>query len=400
MAETELDSLPASLPAISDESLRKAGLPPIMEMSPGLAIFFDDALYQRCKNIASMMSRASSMTPAHLREKPEACFAVVSRSIVWKLDPFAVAMSTYQTPGGSIGYEGKLIQAILEMSGRIVGQITFTHKGDWSVLRRKFKLQKGSSGKEYPVPTWTLDDAGDLAVVVSAQIKGETTPRELEFELASAWPLNSPLWATDPKRQICYTAIRAFANLAAPSLLFGIPFDVDPTGLADMRDITPSRPDRSEFERAAEREHPGLGDWTAKVNFAKTVGEVAQLRKDGLAALPVDLHARFDETCDGRARQIASAIPEGDQQPEPPPPDHDNSRGSADDQDDKETPFQRGVRLLGLVTLSADVRDVFETIVEELKGKKDRDLWRQTAEARFKELGGQGPMLVDAKKRK
>lgn len=207
------------------------GLPATIKMAPGLALFFNEQLYARCAKLATVMAKAEGTTPKHLLGKTEACFAVISRSITWNLDPFAVACSTYQTPGGSLGYEGKLIQAILENSGRFAGPILFEHVGDWSKVRRKFKLQSGQNGKgQYPVPTWGEKEAEGLSVIVRGQMKTEAEPRMLEFFLDEAFPLNSPLWATAPSRQICYTAVRAFANLAAPGVLLGVPFDVDPTG--------------------------------------------------------------------------------------------------------------------------------------------------------------------------
>src|SRR4051794_2818023 len=82
-------------------------------MPLALSLWFDDRLFDRAKLIATYISKADGFTPKHLIGKPEACFAVVSRSMTWRLDPFAVAKSTYQTPGGSIGYMGSLCQAIL-----------------------------------------------------------------------------------------------------------------------------------------------------------------------------------------------------------------------------------------------------------------------------------------------
>lgn len=392
------EELPETLPAVTDQDLRAAGLPSMIEMSPGLAIFFNDALYQRCKNIAKLMSGAASMVPDHLRDKPEACFAVVSRSIVWKLDPYAVAMSTYTTPGGSIGYEGKLIQAILERSGQVDGQIRFTHNGDWAKLRGKFELKDGKTGGKYPVRTWTQEDAIGLSVTVAARIKGEQEDRTLEVWLESCWPLNSPLWATDPRRQICYTAVRAFANLATPSLLFGIPFDVDPVGLSEMVDITPKKPEASEFARSPEKDNQVLGDFTAKANFANNLGELSKVRAEGLAALPADLKARFEETCDNRGRQISSQMPADqcghDQRQDADPPASEGDQ--ADDQKggNVEPPFQRGQRLLAGLTDAGDVVELHLSIAEELSKKKDKDLWRQTCEAKWKELGGTGKMLT------
>jgi hypothetical protein len=383
-----------NLPAITDETLRRAGLPTMMEMSPGLAIFFDDAIYARCKQIATVMANGGSMTPKHLRGKPEACFSVVSMSINWRMNPMQVARSTYETPGGNIGYEGKLIQAILELSGKIDGQIRFTHEGDWSKVRRKFKMETGKSGGEYPTPTWTPEDAEGLFVKVSACLKGEEVDRTLDVYLDTCWPLNSPLWATDPRRQICYFGVRAFANLATPTLLFGIPFDVDPAGLSDMVDITPARPQASEFARSPEKDNPDLGDWTAKANFANTIGELATVRKDGLAALSQPLHARFEETCDNRGRQITAGEPdqvqvEGDQNHQ----DADQETPQDDKQEGAvEAPFKRGTRLLDGLTVPGDIIELHASIAEELKGKKDKDLWRGTCEAKWKEVGGTGKM--------
>ncbi len=410
MADTE--TLPA-LPPVNDDMLKRAGLPTVMEMSPGLAIFFDDAIYARCKHIASMMARGESMTPAHLRGKPEACFSVVSMSINWKMNPLQVARSTYETPGGNIGYEGKLIQAILELSGKIDGQIRFEHKGDWTKVRRKFKMQTGKTGKDYPVPTWTAEDAEGLYVTVSARMKGEEIDRTLDVYLDTCWPLNSPLWATDPRRQICYFAVRAFANLATPTLLFGIPFDVDPAGLAEMVDITPARPSPGDNEFRSAARSPDMGDWITRANFAETLDDVAKLRKEGLESLPADppaLRQQFEEVCDARARQIAAKIPAGQvamadgnavQEPgdqvEAPGPDKDGDKDESKSVN-VEPPFKRGQRLLALCSTPTDVFELWLSISEELSKKKDLDLWRGTCEARWKEVGGTGKMPTKAAK--
>jgi hypothetical protein len=119
-------------------------------MAPGLAIMFDDRLYHRCRDMAMDMAKAEGFTPPHLLGKPYACFAVLTRAITWKLDPLAVAGATYQTPGGRIGYEGKLVQAILENSGKFEGPITYEHIGDWSKIRGRWKKVKSDKGREVP----------------------------------------------------------------------------------------------------------------------------------------------------------------------------------------------------------------------------------------------------------
>lgn len=219
---------------------------PVSGMAPGLALMFNEPLYERCKQIAQIMSRANGVTPGHLIGQSEACFAVVTRSITWKLDPFSVAQATYQTPGGKVGYEGKLVQAILENSGHIEGGVKFTLIGDWDRIRGKWLKKSSDRGKEYVVPNWKEEDENGLGVVVSAQVKGEKEPRELTVWMRECFPRNSTLWALRPSQQICYTAVRAFANVAAPGLFMGVPFSSD-LEEQTMIDVTPvsDRPQRS-----------------------------------------------------------------------------------------------------------------------------------------------------------
>lgn len=219
--------------------------------SPALMIMLNDKMFDRAKMIAGYLSKAEGFVPRHLVGKSEACFAIVTRAITWKLDPYAVAQSTYQTPGGVIGYEGRLCQAILENSGQVEGGVQFKHFGDWTKVQAKFAMKTGSSGKQFPAPAWKAEDEDGLGVIVSAQIAGEAEPRKLEFLLKQAFPRNSTLWATDPMTQICYTAVRRFASVATPHLFMGIPFDREDmsyVGPDNARDITPDRPKRSDYE--------------------------------------------------------------------------------------------------------------------------------------------------------
>jgi RecT family len=277
VTETTSQPLPETMLPVTQTDLEQAGFPTHAPMAPGLAVFFNDALFNRCKVLAGIMSRGEGTVPKHLIGKAEACFAIMSRAITWNLDPYGVAEGTFQTPSGQIGYKGVLIQAILENSGKLDGGVKFEHVGDWAKVKGKFKIldsQKGTG--KYAVPTWTREDATGLSVIVSAKVKGESEQRTLDFDLDSAFPLHSPLWATDPKRQICYTAVRAFANLAMPGVLLGIPFDVDPTGFygEPMENITPPRPRKAasgEFDR--ETKEAGTKTEPAKADTPKSNGK-------------------------------------------------------------------------------------------------------------------------------
>jgi len=197
------------------------------EVSPAMAIMLDDRLFDRARLWAKYLSEAKGFVPANLEGKVAGCFAVVVTAITWKLNPFMVAKSTYQTPGGGVGYEGKLVQAIIENSGKIVGGVEFQHYGDWDKLTGRFEITKEPDKKPYPKRLWDVTEAKGLGVIVSAQVKGETKKRTWDFKLVQAFPLNSTLWATDPKTQICYTAVRRFGNVVVPGLLMGVPFNTD-----------------------------------------------------------------------------------------------------------------------------------------------------------------------------
>lgn len=274
-------------------------------MAPGLAIMFDDRLYQRCRDMALDMSKADGFTPPHLLGKPYACFAVLTRAITWKLDPLAVAQSTYQTPGGRIGYEGKLVQAILENSGKFEGPIRFEHIGDWAKIRGKWKKGKSAKGYDIPQQDWPEADEIGLGVIVRGKVKGEVEPREFTMWLRECFPRNSTLWPLRPEQQICYTAVRAFANIAAAGLLMGVPFDTDAEA-GTMIDVTPPRPKREEFDRKsseaqmapaaeAEQQH----DKPAEAEFghadASELGVEARNAGRHLASVPDDLPAEFHE---------------------------------------------------------------------------------------------------------
>jgi hypothetical protein len=304
---------PPALPAQTDARGIDIGRP----MSLALRLWLDEAFFNHASRIALQLSKSNGFVPKHLLGNVASCFAVVEKALVWNLSPSAVAACTYETPGGRVGYEGKLCHAILEASGHLegginyelYGTITILHKNghkeslhtndprldaamradgakvvaqkDWSFLQGKFELKRSPKGTEYMAPTWTQKDAEGLGVTVSAQVKGETEIRKMDFDLTEAWPRNSTLWATAPHRQIKYTAVRAFGNHVLPALLMGVPFDDDDSvavGFERAKDVTPRRPQRSDFA--------GGTDATGRTTAAgPTVTDVAE-EAQGTAAEP------------------------------------------------------------------------------------------------------------------
>lgn len=283
MPDATEPTAPSSLPAASSQDdFSTMLLGPTQ--SPSLQIMLNPKLYDRCAQFAKIMSKADGITPKHLLGKTEACFAVITRALTWKLDPFAVAQSTFVIPGGDkIGYEGRLCQAILENSGMIEGGVKFEHFGDWSKIQGKFKIETSQKGFKYPVPAWDPKDEEGLGVIVRAKVKGEAELREWSLQFVQCFPRNSTMWATDPRSQICYTAVRRFASLAAPGVFMGVPFDRDDAepyaygadnaidmGTAERVDRpTRSTPSEAEAERRRKEE-----DEPKSFELTDEVGEV------------------------------------------------------------------------------------------------------------------------------
>jgi hypothetical protein len=246
-------------PALTPREYTEVGIDPAIIKAPAMAIWFDQALFDRAKQIAGYLAKAEGFVPPHLLGKHESCFAVVERSLAWKLSPFMVANATYQTPSGRVGFEGKLCQAALEQSGKLEGGVEYEWLGDWDQILGKFEIKSSQrSGKDYAVPSWTREEVAKLGlgVVVSAKLRGEEKPRTWKMLLSQCYPLNSTLWATDPKTQICYTTVRRFSSLAMPSLFMGVEFDREGADedsemvrAARARDITPPAPARTDYLR-------------------------------------------------------------------------------------------------------------------------------------------------------
>lgn len=230
----------AGLPAAPGQAMVRLGNGPISMRD----LVAQPALMTVLDKFSNRLAQARGMCPQHLLGNQYACFAVVWNSINWNLNMFAVARSTYPLPGGGVGYEAKLVQAICESSGKMDGGFKREYYGDWSKVQGKHTTkttQKDGKTKEHKVKTYTDADEAGLGVRITAKLKDRSEPDVLDFDLRDAFPRNSTLWATDPKTQLYYTALRRWASVNAPSLIMGLPGEDDtaPYGFDHAIDITP-----------------------------------------------------------------------------------------------------------------------------------------------------------------
>lgn len=144
--------------------------------------------------VAELMASGRSTVPAHLQKSPADCMAVVMQALQWGLNPFAVAQKTHIV-SGHLGYEGQLVNAVIQTSGSIDGRFHYEFRGN----------------------------PGSIECRVGAVIHGESEITWGEWlSEAKVTTKNSPLWKTNPKQQLGYLQVKNWARLYCPGAILGV----------------------------------------------------------------------------------------------------------------------------------------------------------------------------------
>lgn len=170
----------------------------------------DTGMFDHMVRVAQLMA-SSSLVPAHLnsvrkvdgedvsmdsKEAMANCFLVVNQAIRWKMDPFAVAQHVYVTKG-RVGYEGKLIAAVINGHPAIEKRLTYAYTGE-------------GEGRK---------------VVVTAKMKDDPEPRSVEGTVG-AWKTtgNGSPWGNLNQRDqmLSYRGAREWARRWLPEAVLGV----------------------------------------------------------------------------------------------------------------------------------------------------------------------------------
>ena len=173
----------------------------------------DVKAFDQIQRIAKMYER-SSLIPQHLRcfdhaDRYDEAGTIANVSLVimqafrWKIDP-AVCMAHSYELRGRLGYEGKLVAAIVNTRGGIEGRLKYDHKG---------------SGK-------------DRTVIVSGKFKGETEIRTVELTYKDAVTRDKQgkekeAWTRDPDQKLCYGGATKWARRHCPEVIAGVYIEDD-----------------------------------------------------------------------------------------------------------------------------------------------------------------------------
>jgi hypothetical protein len=208
--------------------------------------------------------------------------AVAMQAAQWQMNPFAVAQKTHLI-NGVLGYEAQLVNAVISRSGVLASRFEYEWYGPWEKVVGKFHIRKGDKG-EYRVPGWTLADEAGIGIIISATLKGEDKPRELDLLLAQARTRNSTLWADDPRQQLAYLAVKRWARLFCPDVILGV---YTPDELDDRREEREVNP--------VPAQHVSLADISGdNVTTTQTAQESAQ----NIDALADDFRDRIEAAQD------------------------------------------------------------------------------------------------------
>lgn len=178
--------------------------------------------WDRIQAVGKMMARGAVTIPRHLQGNEADCTAVALQAFGWRMNPFAVAQKTHVSQSGALGYEAQLVNAVIQGSGELRGDPDYEYIGEWDRVLGKVEERKSDKGGKYYVATYTRADEEGLGIIVRATLRTENKPRELKVMMSQAWPRFSTQWATDPKQQISYLALRKFVRLHKPGVILGV----------------------------------------------------------------------------------------------------------------------------------------------------------------------------------
>ena len=250
------------------------------------ALILDAGSMDSIMRLADIMAKGRATVPTHFQGNPADCAAVIMQSIQWKMNPFAVAQKTHVV-NGTLGYEAQLVNAVIQSSGVTTERFTYEWYGDWKKIIGKSKVldmpsKDGKKAYQFRVPDYDMRAEDGLGVRVSTTLKGESEPRTLDLLLVQASVRNSPLWATDPKQQLAYLAVKRWTRLYAPDVILGVytPDELDESRPIE-RDITPARTVRQNAAQIAQQTQ--IVEPTK--NHEKLLADLEAVADNGAAAL-------------------------------------------------------------------------------------------------------------------
>ncbi len=212
-----------------------------------IANLMDTARFEHLQRLATLMS-ASSLLPQHLCQvkikgqwedlPPNVisanCFRIVNQALRWNMDPFAIVDETYVV-GGKLGYQGKLVAAVVNSRGGLRGRLSYDFHGV----------------------------GNERTVVVRGTFDGEETPREATLRLGDARTANE-MWSKDPDQKLIYSGVVKWARRFCPEVVLGVLTEDDIERIRESSAPEPEPQAKIKTERLVEKlRSKGVGNGAA-----------------------------------------------------------------------------------------------------------------------------------------
>lgn len=274
------------------------------QMIDNISILTNGELFDRLRTLSAVMANSGAFVPDHFRGKPDACMAVVMQAARWGMDPFAVAQKTHIV-SGALGYEAQLVNAVITKMSPTKDRLHYDWFGPWENIIGRFVEKTSTKGNKYIAPGWDLRDESGVGVRVWATMKGEDEPRELVLMLSQAQVRNSTLWASDPRQQLAYLAVKRWARLYCPDVILGV-YSADEVEDREEKVINPGNAQRVSVAEIA-------GDTVSTTSSARestvNVDAIADEFRDRIdAAIDVDAAKAIRADIESAKAQLGSTL--------------------------------------------------------------------------------------------
>lgn len=170
---------------------------------------FDTGVFDHLYRVATIMAQ-SPLLPKHLRggtvqESAANCFRIVEFAHRVRVSPFALMDGTFPAPGGKIGFEGKVVAALLNISGILDGG------------RLEFEYT-GTPGKD------------DYGIKATGSIGGKV---QTLTGTVGEWKTANEKWKTMPGQMLVYRASAWWTRRYAPEIILGVYIEDELDGMTD-----------------------------------------------------------------------------------------------------------------------------------------------------------------------
>jgi hypothetical protein len=177
----------------------------------------DTGMFEHMQRVASVMADAS-LLPKHVRAGKDAreiaanCFLIVEQAVRWGVSPFALGQHAYFVQD-KLGFEGKVIAAIVNADSRIKGRLEYVYDG------------KDGSDERTVIVRGTFVE-GDKVAEITGTI--------------GKWKTSNKNWKDNPDQMLAYRGAREWARRHMPDKLLGVYSDDEIEDMAlRAKDITP-----------------------------------------------------------------------------------------------------------------------------------------------------------------